>query len=550
MSKPSLSIAPIRRGPIPIIDAFLNQLGIEKAFSDQIDADPRDKIPVGKTLSIVLRNIILERFPLYKMGEWATMRGLVPLHMKDCFNDDRIGRALHRLFEADRAAIITTIVLQAIDAFKLNTRRIHNDSTTVTFHGDYTGHPHTRAAKPKHGINKDHRPDLKQVLFSLSVAGDEAVPLYFKIWDGNITDDTTHLRNWMALRNLVGTATFTYVADCKLCVRDVLMFIHTEGGFFVTVVPETRKEIDQLQQWIQTHTPAWHEASREPDPRNKHGAPHVYWTFESPFLSSEGFRIIWVKSSQKQLDDEQRRSEKIERTEEGFALLAKKNHRNHAKLEKDIKAILNEFKSADYFHWRITLETEDLYKQERRGRPDSQTKYRKIEKTFYRLTWSQNAEKVHYDTRYDGIFPLITNREEPGAKILKIYKFQPRLEKRHEQLKSVYNVAPVFLKNPERIEALLMLYFLSLLITALIERKVRQEMVLRSLRSIPIYPEERECKKPTADKILALFNDVRIQYIVKGSKVIREVPDDLSNIQSQVLDLLHIKQKNFFDGVT
>jgi transposase len=547
METNELSIDSVRLGPLPIIDKFLNNLGIEKAFADFVAGDARDKIPVGKTLAIILRNIILERYPLYKIGEWAVQRGLVAAGRSDCFNDDRIGRSLQRLFDADRASLVTTIIVNAIKTFQIDFSRIHNDSTTVTFQGEYTGYPDTRAAKPKRGINKDHRPDLKQVLFSLSVAGDEAVPLYFKVWDGNITDDTTHIRNWMALRTLVGSPKFTYIADSKLCVRDSLLLLHSEGGFFVTVVPETRKEISQFQDWIQGHTPAWKEASREPNPRRKHGPPHVFWTLESPFLSSEGFRIIWVKSSQKLRDDEERRTDKIAQTEEELTVVADKKYRNREKLEKEIVAILDHYQTQRYFHWQIVIEIEESYKQEQRGRPHATTKYRKIEKKFYRLTWSQNPETIRYDARYDGIFPLITNREDPSAKILKIYKFQPRLEKRHEQLKSVYNVAPVFLKNPERVEAMLLLYFLALLCTALIERTVRKAMRDKNLPSIPIYPEDRECKNPTADKILALFNDLRMQFIKKGEALLKVVPDNLSKLQLQVLGLLGMKESDFFD---
>ena len=44
------------------------------------------------------------------------------------------------------------------------------------------------------------------------------------------------------------------------------------------------------------------------------------------------------------------------------------------------------------------------------------------------------------------------------------------IEKRFEQIKSVHEIAPVFLKNEGRIEALFTLYFLALLVQALIEK--------------------------------------------------------------------------------
>jgi transposase len=123
------------------------------------------------------------------------------------------------------------------------------------------------------------------------------------------------------------------------------------------------------------------------------------------------------------------------------------------------------------------------------------------------------------------------------------------LEKRHQQLKSVYNVAPVLLKNPQRIEALLLLYFLGMLVTALIERTVRKEMDKKGLDSIPLYPENRACKSPTADKLLSVFSDVRLQHICRGGRIILTVPDVLSQKQRLVLDLIGLKPEKYFsDG--
>jgi transposase len=547
-TKTPLSIRYVRMGALPIIQQIIDTLGIEGILRDHVKHDTRDKIPVSRVLASALCNVILERYPLYKMGHWAMQRGLVAEDMADCFNDDRIGRALDRLFVADRAALIGAVTVKAIKTFSIDTGRIHNDATSIKLFGNYTDYEDVNdAAKPARSQNsKDHRPDLKQVVFSLSVAGDGAVPLYFKVWDGNTTDDTTHLSNWMSLRALVGHAKFIYVADCKLCVKDTMLFIDAEGGLFVTVMPETRLEINRFQQWIQTNSPQWQEALRLPNTHEKDGPPRQFWTYDSPFLSSEGFRIIWVKSSAKQFEDEQRRTLRIERTEEALRELSAKAHRNHDRLAKTVAAILKKYRTETYFEYQIVNDIEETFKQQQRGRPTENTKFRKVETVTYRLSWCQKPDRVQYDARYDGIFPLITNHQKPAAEILKIYKYQPYLEKRHEQLKSVYNVAPVFLRNPQRIESLLLLYFLGMLITALIERKVRKEMEIRNLPSIPIYPEGRACKSPTSDKLIGLFSDVRLQYICRDKDVLQIVPDEFTKVQALALDLIGLKPVAFY----
>jgi transposase len=98
-------------------------------------------------------------------------------------NDDRVGRALDQLFDADRAALLTELVLSAIREFTIDLAQLHNDSTTVTFSGAYaTANGQRVRGKPtaaiQFGYNKDHRPDLKQLLFVLTVSADGAVPIH------------------------------------------------------------------------------------------------------------------------------------------------------------------------------------------------------------------------------------------------------------------------------------------------------------------------------------------------------------------------------------
>lgn len=546
MNSNTLSIRPVRLGSLPILQQVIEKIGIREIFQTQVHHNSRDKIPVSRTLTIALLNVITERYPLYKMGEWAQTRNLVPEAMVEYFTDDRFGRALDRLFRADRAAIITSAVLNAIKMYDLQIHRIHNDSTSLTLFGNYLEYLDTDAAKPAYGHNKDHRPDLKQLVFSLSVADDGAVPLYFKAWDGNVSDDTTHIRNWSALRTLVGHADFIYVADCKLCVRETMQFIQSEGGSFVTVMPQTRQEITRFRNWLSESSPKWQKALSLPNTRKKDGMPRIFLTCDSPFLSSEGYRIIWVKSLDKKREDEEKRTDRIQRTDEELTVLSNQVHSNRNKLEQKVLSVLKMCHTGDYYDWQIVKDIEEVFKQQSPGRPTATTVFRKIEKETWRLTWCHKQKRIQWDAQYDGIFPLITNRQEPAKKILEYYKYQPYLEKRHEQLKSVYNVAPVFLKNPQRIEALLLLYFLGMLVTSLIERTVRKEMEKRDLTSLPIYPEQRPCKSPMADKLLGLFNDVRLQYICEGKRIVQTVPDNLTKTQLLVLEIVGIKPGKFF----
>ena len=177
----------------------------------------------------MIRNLIVHREPVYALGEWAapfdpTLLGLGAGDV-DALNDDRVGRALLRLFDADRASLLTELVLRAVDRFSIDCSQLHNDSTSVTFSGAYrnaTGTTRGGKATPAiaFGHNKDHRADLKQLVWVLTVTADGAVPIAHRVEPGNTSDDTTHIPTWDGLVALVGRSDFLYVADTKLASRE------------------------------------------------------------------------------------------------------------------------------------------------------------------------------------------------------------------------------------------------------------------------------------------------------------------------------------------
>ena len=88
------------------------------------------------------------------------------------------------------------------------------------------------------------------------------------------------------------------------------------------------------------------------------------------------------------------------------------------------------------------------FKQEKPGRPGKDTKYRKVEIPVILFEVEEIADVIAADALCDGLFGMVTNKEKKvmdAAAILEAYKYQPFLEKRNEQLKSVLSVAPIYL---------------------------------------------------------------------------------------------------------
>src|SRR5208337_3868527 len=128
----------------------------------------------------------------------------------------------------------------------------------------------------------------------------------------------------------------------------------------------------------------------------------------------------------------------------------------------------------------------------------------------YTLTWKLNLEALSEAEREDGVFPLLTNdRKLSATEVLRAYKRQPLLEKRFSQFKTDFAVAPVYLKNVSRIQGLLAAYFFVLLVQTLLERELRQGMARAGEKSLPLYPEDRPCARPTTHRLIEVFSSIQ-----------------------------------------
>jgi transposase len=543
-------------GCLPVVNFFLARMGVADRLETYLpNDDARLRLAPAAVIAVVVRNIVAGHRPVYALGEWATpyapdVLGLAPGDV-EALNDDRVGRMLDRLFDADRASLITATVLGVVHGFGVNLSQLHNDSTTVTLSGVYSeadGRARAGKATPAilHGHNKDYRPDLKQLLFILTVSADGAVPVAYRVADGNTPDDVTHIPTWDELRALVGRPDFLYIADAKLCSKAAMGHIAAHGGRFVTVVPHGRREDTWFRDWAQTHAPTWTEAARSPGARRE-DPDRVWRTFTAPAPSVDGYRVIWVHSSPKAARDAQTRAARIEAGLAAIETVATRLASPKTRLKTRVAAeaaatdALTAAGATRWVEFTITETATVVFRQERRGRPGEKTRYRRTEKPVFAITAAVRAPNVAYDAATDGCFPLITNDTAmTPAEVLTAYRYQPNLERRNHLLKGPQAVAPVYLETAHRIEALLLCHFLAMLTEALIEREIRTTMKKQGLTGIPLYPEPRNCTAPSAPRILEIFNDIQRHHLIAADQIVQTFQPELSPLQQQVLDLLHI----------
>lgn len=561
ISPSHLTLQSQRLGPLPLINHVLRRLDLEAVLARALPESRRQRVSHAKALGVLLRSVLVEREPVYRQQE--TVATFAP----DAFgldagevgrlSDDAIGRALDRLFDADRGSLLTQVVVAAVKRFDLSLDELHDDSTSIKLAGQYRSARGRlvrgkRAPAITHGFSKDHRPDLKQLLFILTTTSDGGVPVQFRCADGNVSDVVTHEETWDALCKVTGDPAFLYVADCKLCNDDAMNHIDRHRGRFLTVLPRTRLEDREFREWIQTHEPPWETVRDAENPRRQDG-PRDHWrAFRHRLPSKEGWPVFWLWSTLLALQQEQSRRERIARAEQQLDQFqqqlagSKARRRKHEDVADRVQAIID---GQGVGRWLVvTIQgTEDhRYRQAAPGRPGPNTRYVRRTKRGWALEWHVDENMIAYDRRSDGMYPLLTNdRSLAVAEAFAAHRRQPAIEKRFAQIKTVFEIAPVLLKNEARVEALFFVYFLALLVQALIERELRNGMAAAGVTDLPLYGEERACRRPTADQVFRLFSHATRNVLMQRGREVRAFHPQLTDLQRDILRLSNIPASVF-----
>ena len=266
-----------------------------------------------------------------------------------------------------------------------------------------------------------------------------------------MVDDQTHRDTWDLLCQLTGRRDFLYVADCKLATSENMAYLHQRQGRFVTVLPRTRGEDAAFRTLVAKGQVAWRPLWEKTDDEGE--VIDRYSTSEQPATTAEGYRLVWYHSLRKAEADAVARSGRIEKALKQLAALREKlrsprtRYRQEAKVAAAVAEILASCGAEAWIVTEVQPQTLETFHQDHRGRPGKDTHYVKKVATRFDLAYRIDDARVAAEASGDGIFPLVTNVAELSElELLHAYKRQPAIEKRFSQLKTDFEVAPVYLK--------------------------------------------------------------------------------------------------------
>jgi transposase len=353
------------------------------------------------------------------------------------------------------------------------------------------------------------------------------------------------------LHAIFGRTDFLYVADAKLCTEGQTEYIVGAGGRIVTIVPETWGAVVEFKRELRLKIKSKKIIWRRIKPGSI-DEEEYFSVFNGDYRSPLGHPIHWIYSSEKKIRDRDSREDRLEKAEHSLTLLNtqinKGNYKSYDEINATIISFLELNNVTSLLEYEILTVNYSQKKQIGPGRPGVSTKHHITNESNFAIRWYRNKKSIQQESRIDGIFPLLCTDETLSAKeVLKAYKFQPRLEKRFTQFKSIHNAAPLLFKKVERIEANMFAFFISLALQALLEREVRKNMSAAKCEKMYIYPEDRECKAPTTSIVFDRFSQVSRYEIIENGKVVENYRDELTSAQKEILEILKISEDEFWN---
>jgi transposase len=535
---------------LPIVAHFARRLGlvqiVNRVVTTQMDVEP------GLIVLGLVLDTLSGRSPLYHLQTAFEDCDRALLFARDLpaeyFSDDNVGRMLDCLYETGTQRIFSALSVAALERFPVSTHHAHFDTTSVNLYGDYLGTQGEDAPfKVTHGYSKDKRPDLKQFVLSL-LCVDGNVPVVGKLEDGNASDKTVNRRLLSEVsghmhKHGVGEDAFIYIADSAM-VTEANLAQAGERTRFITRLPATYNEHERvILDAIEADD--WQEVGRiaeTPPTKNRPGAS--YRVHEgSVTLYGKTYRAAVVHSSA----HDQRRLKRLERelraSRSDIEAVAKAAAKKTFFCRPDAEAAAVEVRaqSAAYHRLEVRVEERPRYGP---GRPK-----KGVPRTPVAVEYVLGTEVVEkHDAvakrrQLAGCFVLLSNiPAEDGydaERILRTYKEQNAIEKNFSFLKDDRIVNALFLKRPERIEALGLILLISLLVWRLIELVMRTELQARAA-TVPGW-DDKPTARPTAYMVTWKFKGVLI-LCVNGQRLLAK---PFTDTQLAFLQALQVPENCF-----
>jgi transposase len=546
---PGMEVYPVQH--LPIVKAYADKLGLVGIINHFVPTEM--EVDAGTIVLGLVLDTLSGRRPLYRLEEFFAHQDTELLLGKalppHAFTDDTVGRVLDRLYDMGTMKLFTACAVRAAAKFGLERRYVHFDTTSRSVWGEYQfAEDQDLPFRVTYGYSKDNRPDLKQFVLS-TLCVDRAVPIWGKPEDGNASDKTLNTTLLSEIAQLlarygVQRGAYIYIADAALVTEENLAALG--DTLFITRLPATYSECERVIAEAVSHN-RWEEvgvlAQTKPSKRRPAAAYQVDEHVVT--LYGKSYRAVVVHSN----TQEPRRQKHLARElQASYATLEATVH-EAAKPEyfcrADAEAAAGKLRALPSAYHQIEVVVEER-PQYGPGRPSRQQP-RPVKAMRYGLkpTLRERSEVIARKRQEAACFVLLTNVPTTGEmahsakEVLWAYKTQHGVEQNFAFLKDPLIVNSLFLKKPERIEALGLVLLLALLVWRLVERALRGHV---ETTGNPLTGWDKKItQKPTTFMMVTKFAAVMVVKV--GAQ--RQLAQPLSAVQQQYLLALGVSATSF-----
>jgi hypothetical protein len=501
-------------GPLLLVEHFLRELNVKDTVDGALPRSARSILSVGEVVCALVASRLCSPSPLYDVAGWASgaavheLLGIPPALL----NDDRLGRALET-FAVYAEDLRSRVAAGAIERFGVDAGRLHVDLTTVGVSGAYED-----SALIAKGWASDRR--VARQVRTLQASTADGTVLYSRPDPGNAAELTLVGASLERLLAISGPG-LLIVCDSAMGQPKTMREIHDAGVRFVVPL---RASAGFRERFL---TDAGHQALRPVRylPEREAKLPAKLRTrftgalrdWEIPGTDTQPslrLRVAYIHSSEEATQVAQARERALVKAEDALQRMRNGLGGRYYKTREQVQRRIGQIVGSNITGLiDVTVTNNDKLT----------------------LAWQRNQPAIDTAASFDGIYALATNL--PGritaGQILRLYKDQQIVERRHRDMKQTLKVRPIFLHNDDRVHALISIVGISLLIFGLIEAQTRA--ALGPEQQLPGLLPEGRAARPTGRNILAAFQGLGLTYTHHGIQL-----DPLTDTQQHILDLLQI----------
>jgi transposase len=497
-----------------IIDLIDNRLPVSEAYGAKVSHGERVAAMIMNGLGFIDSRLYL--FPEFLSDK--PLDRLFNRHVQaEWFNDDATGRCLDAISTYGTTKLFTELSLTIGQTRGLLGKSTHIDTTTLSLFGDFEPpalneileNNNESTPWPKQGYAKSGRHDLKQMVLLLATTGASNFPLWMESHNGNASDQTTMpaaaVKIKQFCRELANAPDFIYVGDSAIYAN---ILQHSTDMFWITRTPEKIKEVRTLVSTPESEL-TWTNLANG---YSYYATTSNYKDIKQRWLMffSEAASRRENKTLDKKITTEGENQKKAWWHLSNQMFTCQDDARNQAETHKKLLK----------FH-EVSFSIVEVKKYASKGRP----KVDELPETVgYQIEFSLclNEQKIAEMRTRKGRFVLATNQLDEmvlsNEEVLSEYKGQSGTERGFKFIKDdTFQVDSVFLKTPERIDALMMVMTLCLMVYGVSEYELQQSLQEKN-ETIP-----NQMNKPTNSPSLRwvyfLFRVVNELSVITGDHV-------------------------------